>query len=581
MNRGGVDLFGPISGELTPDRRRRILNDAHANKGDWRLSVVHVHPDDLHWVKSGRLLLKEGVIPRVDVQPLTREFAEIHNPLLPTPHCEEHYECTAAVSAPSSPFPGDSARRDSGGRSTTTDSSTAASRRVPGSRTPHTAIRVRKHRRMRGKRTPVREQAARVLSYDEDSGASDTQEHRINKEELVKAAARQKRITADSIERLSVELRRFQVEVKRLQSRERDLVASVKNVTAKLDALHERYLSYERLITDETLGAQCHMLTGWKSARTFKALWEYINGGENDWTSRCNHFRGGLDSSRERGIRPSARSLSMADAFFMHQFIMKQDVDFACAAYFFGVSPASASRYMITISAILDEFLTRKFPRMKASEIYATQPPSFKDVFGMPVHSIIDGTEIPMESSSNEYTRASTYSQYKGQTTVKFNVGLAANGLLDYISEGISGSTSDKKMCTNHGHLEWMKTMENDVEASDRKPHNPIVLADKGFCNVEPEYNAVGVFLARPARKIPNKPFTDCDVVQSRLTSNLRVHVERANWCLKSMSYFRNQKKITHIDMLSREVRNMMRLRVNYGTSLVHAIDPFSSTNVT
>ena len=102
---------------------------------------------------------------------------------------------------------------------------------------------------MRGKRTPVREQAARVLSYDEDSGASDTQEHRINKEELVKAAARQKRITADSIERLSVELRRFQVEVKRLQSRERDLVASVKNVTAKLDALHERYLSYERLIT--------------------------------------------------------------------------------------------------------------------------------------------------------------------------------------------------------------------------------------------------------------------------------------------------------------------------------------------
>ena len=48
----------------------------------------------------------------MDVQPLTREFAEIHNPLLPTPYCEEHYECTAAVSAPSSPFPGDSARRD-------------------------------------------------------------------------------------------------------------------------------------------------------------------------------------------------------------------------------------------------------------------------------------------------------------------------------------------------------------------------------------------------------------------------------------------------------------------------------------
>ena len=122
--------------------------------------------------------------------------------------------------------------------------------------------------------------------------------------------------------------------------------------------------------------------------------------------------------------------------------------------------------------------------------------------------------------------------------------------------------------------------MVNDVDASDGKPHNPIVLVDKGFCNVEPEYNAVGVFLARTARKIPNKPFTDCGFVQSRLTSNLRVHVERANSCLKSMAYFRNQKKATHIDMLSREVRNMMRLRVNYGTSLVHPIDPSSCTNV-
>jgi len=36
-----------------------------------------------------------------------------------------------------------------------------------------------------------------------------------------------------------------------------------------------------------------------------------------------------------------------------------------------------------------------------------------------------------------------------------------------------------------------------------------------------------------------------------------------------------------HIDMISREVRNMMRLRVNYGTSLDHAIYPFSSTKVT
>ncbi len=217
VNRGGVDLLGPISCTLTPARRRRIQDDDHAKKGDWRVSAVHVNPDDLHWVKKGRLLLKEGVIPRVDVQPLTREFAQTHDPLLATPYCEEHYGCTTAVSAPSSPFPGDSARRDSGGRSTTADSSTAASRRVPDSRTPHSAGRRKKHRNFSGKGTPVREQAARVLRYDGYNGAVDTHERRLNKEELVEAATRQKRVGAGSIERLSMELEKYSLEVKRLQ----------------------------------------------------------------------------------------------------------------------------------------------------------------------------------------------------------------------------------------------------------------------------------------------------------------------------------------------------------------------------
>jgi hypothetical protein len=66
---------------------------------------------------------------------------------------------------------------------------------------------------------------------------------------------------------------------------------------------------------------------------------------------------------------------------------------------------------MIIMNAILESQVSED---EEASDIYyATQPPSFKDVFGTPVHSIIDGTEIPMESSLNKYTRASTYSQHK------------------------------------------------------------------------------------------------------------------------------------------------------------------------
>ena len=104
----------------------------------------------------------------------------------------------------------------------------------------------------------------------------------------------------------------------------------------------------------------------------------------------------------------------MADAFFLHQFIMKQDVDLACTAHFSRLSSASTLFYMIIMNAILELQVSED---EEASDIYATQPPSFKDVFGMPVHSIIDGTEIPMESSLNKSTRASTYSQHKGKTS--------------------------------------------------------------------------------------------------------------------------------------------------------------------
>lgn len=81
-----------------------------------------------------------------------------------------------------------------------------AARLVPDSRTPHSAGRRKKYRRIHGESTPVREQTARILRYDEYNGAGDTLEHGVNKEELVEAATRQKRLAAGLIERLSVEL---------------------------------------------------------------------------------------------------------------------------------------------------------------------------------------------------------------------------------------------------------------------------------------------------------------------------------------------------------------------------------------
>ena len=51
--------WGRFRVRWTPGKRRRIQDDVRDNKGDWLLSVVHVHPEDLRWTKKGWLQLKD------------------------------------------------------------------------------------------------------------------------------------------------------------------------------------------------------------------------------------------------------------------------------------------------------------------------------------------------------------------------------------------------------------------------------------------------------------------------------------------------------------------------------------------
>ena len=85
--------------------------------------------------------------------------------------------------------------------------------------------------------------------------------------------------------------------------------------------------------------------------------------------------------------------------FFLFWFIAKTGVDRGAAGYLFGIEPATVTRYWVTMTAFLDEFLQRKFPRMADYQIYFTQDPDWANVIGQPVHSIIDATEVPMEVS--------------------------------------------------------------------------------------------------------------------------------------------------------------------------------------
>ena len=81
---------------------------------------------------------------------------------------------------------------------------------------------------------------------------------------------------------------------------------------------------------------------------------------------------------------------------------------------------------------------------------------------------IIDCFEIFLECSWNLLARAQTCSAYKHHNTIKYLIGITAEGSVSYISEGWGGRVSDKRLTENFRILHHL--LPGDT-----------VLADRGF----------------------------------------------------------------------------------------------------
>ena len=83
--------------------------------------------------------------------------------------------------------------------------------------------------------------------------------------------------------------------------------------------------------------------------------------------------------------------------------------------------------------------------------------------------AIIDGTEIFIQRPSNLSTQMSSYSEYKGRTTVKYLVSIDPfTGVFNLVSQGFSGNSSDRFVVENSDFLSLLKPVQR-------------ILADRGF----------------------------------------------------------------------------------------------------
>lgn len=88
------------------------------------------------------------------------------------------------------------------------------------------------------------------------------------------------------------------------------------------------------------------------------------------------------------------------------------------------------------------------------------------------IESIIDCLEIEVENSTDPVKKSLTWSEYKECNTVKFLVSCTPNGIVNFISPGVGGRTSDAETVSQSEYLDSLKPVA-------------AVLVDRGSKHIE------------------------------------------------------------------------------------------------
>ena len=147
-------------------------------------------------------------------------------------------------------------------------------------------------------------------------------------------------------------------------------------------------------------------------------------------------------------------------------------------------------------------------------QIFHYMPPIFKKLYPSLV-SIIDCTELQMESPSSLDKKSLCYSSYKSRTTMK---------ALFFISELYCGSISDPDIVKRSGYLQHIQ-------------RGDCVMAGKGFF-IRDELAAVGGHLVLPHFLSGKRQFSQEEAEHNKQIASLRIHVERCMERLKNWHIF-------------------------------------------
>ena len=229
-------------------------------------------------------------------------------------------------------------------------------------------------------------------------------------------------------------------------------------------------------------------------------------------------------------VVPKCKGLGAADQLLLVLTKIKLGLLHGDLAVRTGTTCSVVSRVFLAwvpvLSKVLKQFILWPDPDTR----YLTLPSGFVKHFGS-VSGIVDCFEVFIERPSLLKSRAQTWSNYKHHHTLKYLISIAPNCLINFISEGWGGRTSDKHLAIHCGFL-------------DMPEPGTAILADRGFL-IADELAVRGVKLIMPAFTKGRSQLSKREVDKSRQCSKLRIHVERVIRKVRQFRMIRGPVPIT------------------------------------
>jgi hypothetical protein len=246
---------------------------------------------------------------------------------------------------------------------------------------------------------------------------------------------------------------------------------------------------------------------------SFQTIWELLG----EAKCKLSYWNRELVDKEKTPTKKSGpgRKLNPKNEFFMTLVRLRLGLLHEDLAFRFGVSSAHVSTVIVTWV----QFLYHHFKSTESLFFPARQdlpkaciPKCFRKYRNLRV--IIDCTEIFTQQSSDFGKQGNSYSHYKGNSTVKFLIGILPNGTVCFVSDGFEGSISDNDIVRQSGFLD-------KINAGD------VVMADRGFL-IKHDLMKKKAYLNIPPFLAGRDHFTAAEEARTKSIAKCRIHVERA-----------------------------------------------------